>query len=96
MTLPTTTKKRDSGRKVGIFANHQCFACRKFLKRDRSVNYVQFFFCYSICKMPICRESKVNRKTGRAMTYLEEHAHSDESHLCCNDFIYCWHFPKEK
>ena len=40
-TRPTTTKQGNSVRIVGVAVSHKFHACRKFLKRDGSVNYVK-------------------------------------------------------
>ena len=61
-----------------------------------STSNVQTFFYCSICKITPCRENKVDTEKGRTMTCLEEHTHSNEIYLCCDDFIHCKNFPKDK
>ena len=59
----------------------------KCLKQDDSVNHSQTCFCYSIFKMPICRESKENLRIGRMLAYFEECVKSDEKHLGHNEWV---------
>ena len=89
---PVTAKQRESGRRAGIDVNQKCHICRKFLKQDVSANHAQTCFCSSTCKIPLCRENKVDPEAGRRMICLEEHAHYDEMSLCYIDFIHCEHF----
>ena len=96
MTRPMTAKQQHLWIKVGTHVDQKWCAWRKHLKRDWSINHVKPFFFCSICKMPLCRENKVNPEAGRAMIFLEDHEHSDESHFCCNDLIRCKNFPKDK
>ena len=96
VTCPVTAKERDSGRRVGVAVIQKCCACRKNLRKDRSVSHVQNRFYCSICKMHLFRENKVDPETGRTMTCLEEFVCSDEVRLCCDDFTHCKNFPKDK
>ena len=96
MTLPATAKWREAERVVGIAVNQCCHVCRKFLKRNGSVNYVQTCFYSSICKMPLCRENRIDLVAGRTMTFLKEHINSDETRFYCDDFIHCRNFPNKK
>ena len=65
VTRPKTAIKRDSGRIVGVAVSYQCCACKKYLKRDDTTNYSRSFFCFSICKIPLCRENNVDPEVGR-------------------------------
>ena len=90
-----TAKQRDSGRREGVAASQKSCAYRNFLKRYGSVSHVQTCFFCSVCKIPLWRKNKVEPEAGRTTTCLEKHAHSDKSHLSCNDFTHCENFPKK-
>ena len=44
VTRPATPKQRESERRAGAAVNQRCCACRKFLKRNESVNHVPDHF----------------------------------------------------
>ena len=83
-TREPTEKQLASGRNVGTAMNRNCFVCRKYLKKDGRINYVQTCFCCSVCKMPLCKESHYDASIGRYFTCFEEHMVTDEEHLQCN------------
>ena len=96
MTRPSTEKQREGIRRVGMEVNKHCYGCRKHLKRNGSVNYVQTCFCCSICKILLWREDRIYLVAGRTMTYFKEHGNYDESHICCNNLIHCRNYPIDK
>ena len=95
-TREPTDKQRSIGRTVGTAVNRNCYVCRKYLKKDDSVNYVQTCFCCSLCKMPLCKESHYDVSIGRYFTCFEEHMVTDEEHMQCNGrYVIKSPFPKE-
>ena len=87
--------KEKWGKEQEIFLTSIIFY-RKYLKRDGSVNYLQTFFCYSICEMPLCKENRIDLVAGRTITCSKEHVNFDETHLWYNDFIHCRNFIIDK
>lgn len=83
-TRNRTDKQRAQDRRVGTAANRNCYVCRKYLKKDNSVNYVQTCFYCSYCKMPLCKESHYDASIGRYFACFEEHMSTDEEHMQCN------------
>ena len=57
------------------------------MKEEDSINYVLTTFCYSVCKIPLCKESRKNKNLGKLYDCLEEHLCSGEAHLHCSDHV---------
>ena len=95
-TRLTTGKQRKSGRRIGTSVNQNFYDCRNHLKRDGSVGHRETFFCCSTCKIPLCRENKIDRVSDRTMNYLKEHANSEETHRYCDDCTHWKNFPMDR
>ena len=96
-TRPVTTKQSEvEGRTIGSAVHKNCYVCRKYLKQDGRTNYRPTIFQCKLCKMPICKKSRVDMSQNRLQTCMEEHIETTEHHLMCTHYKASSEYPKEK
>jgi hypothetical protein len=93
---PTEKQMKKEKRAVGSAHRANCFICRKFLKKDDTVQYQHTTWECKTCQMPLCKISRIDTATGRTDTCLSIHQQSSDPIVGCSE-MHCSSkpFPKE-
>ena len=93
---PTEKQTSREHRSVGSAIKANCFICRKYLKRDGTVDYRNTSWQCKECRMPLCKLPRIDKQIGRTETCLTEHQESDHPIIGCTG-SYCPSitFPKD-
>ena len=87
ITQLPTSKQMSQGRTVGIANNENCYTCRKHLTEKGDVVCRQTIFCYSTCKMIICKEIQKHVRIGLTEDYFDEHKTGEDDNTCCSQHV---------
>jgi hypothetical protein len=72
-----TDRQYNKGHNAGKSNQQNCFVCRKYLKRNGDTLYNQTSFRYSLCKMPLCKKTRIDLSTGHLTSCLKDHQESN-------------------
>ena len=93
-TRLATRQQQISGCTIGTAVNSTCYICRKYLCPEGKVVYKQTCLCCSICKMPLCKESRKDESINQAESCFEEYEYMEDQHLLCSDYVIGQPFPQ--
>jgi hypothetical protein len=85
---PTEKQTSREYRSVGSAIKANCFICRKYLKRDGTVDYQNTSWQCKKCRMPLCKLPSIDKQVGWTETCLTEYQESDHPIIGCSG-SYC-------
>jgi hypothetical protein len=93
---PTERQTSREHRSVGSAIKANCFICRKYLKRDGTVDYKNTSWQCKECRMPLCKLPHIDKQIGWTETCLTEHQESDHPIIgCTGSYSPSITFPKD-
>jgi hypothetical protein len=81
---PTEKQTQKENRSVGSAHKATCFICRKYLKRNGTVECRNAIWECKTCHMPLCKQSRIDAETGRTDTCVSTHLQSADHIEGCN------------
>ena len=60
---------------------------RKHLREKGDVVCELATFCYSMCKMPLCKESQKCARIGRTEDCFDEYKMGEDENACCSQHV---------